>query len=78
MRLAIQLYEGFEGASRNTNNAVLEARKFSPSASKRHFRLTLLDSGEITLLPRVLEHLDQMVSSIGLNIIPLGIDRVAT
>ncbi|MCS5968756.1 LysR family transcriptional regulator [Klebsiella variicola subsp. variicola] len=64
-RLATQLYEGFKEASRSINDAVSEARKFSPSTSKRRFRLALSDLGEIALLPRVLERLNQMAPSIG-------------
>lgn len=77
-RLATQLYEGFKEASRRINDAVSEARKFSPSTSKRRFRLALSDLGEIALLPRVLERLNQMAPSIELDIVPLEIDQVAT
>ena len=77
-RLATQLYEGFKEASRSINDAVSEASQIFPINLKATFSPCLVGFGEIALLPRVLDRLNQMAPSIELDIVPLEIDQVAT
>ncbi|CAI1496055.1 Nodulation protein D 2 [Serratia quinivorans] len=74
-RLAVQLYSGFKEASRCIDLTVSEARKFDAKHSSRHFRLALSDLGEMALLPRLLERLNESAPGIALEIVPLEIDQ---
>lgn len=74
--MADQLYLQLSPSLSTIQNTIKNTREFDPITSSKRFRIAMTDLGEMLLLPKIFEQIQQHAPNIELDVVPLEIHNV--